>query len=249
MNKDTTISVEFAIMSRGRAGTITSHKVFPNARVVVPSDEIELYAKRIDRARLASIPPEVRGISAVRNWIVRHYQDNDALVICDDDITDLYEVMGTSSRRLPRSWAEGVMENIAIMAMDAGVGAFSVGRTADARKFVPTNPFSLTGSMESVVGVIDRRVLWDETLKARTDIDWSLQHLLVNRIVWIDTRYTFSHARNKNTGGNAIVRTKAQIDADKNTVKKKWGRYVNFTTLKGTDKVSIRVPRRQQLEG
>ena len=50
----------------------------------MPESEVEQY--RHTALEIRTIPDEVAGISAVRNWVLRHF-DEDAIVMLDDDIS------------------------------------------------------------------------------------------------------------------------------------------------------------------
>jgi len=76
--------ITVVIMSRSRARSISSHRLFPSATLVVPESELADYSA-IPLEKIA-IPDSVCGVSAVRNWIVRRF-DEEAIVMLDDDIS------------------------------------------------------------------------------------------------------------------------------------------------------------------
>src|SRR5437879_13626139 len=78
------LSLRLVIMSRSRPRAITSHRLFPSATLVVPESELADYAS-IPLEKV-TISDEVTGVSAARNWILRHFTDG-AIVMLDDDIT------------------------------------------------------------------------------------------------------------------------------------------------------------------
>ena len=98
------LSLRLVIMSRGRAKTMTSHRLFPTATILVPESERPLYAAiAVDgvpiSTHLETIPDDVRGISAVRNWIVRHFTE-EAVVMIDDDIKACVALVSLRCRKL-----------------------------------------------------------------------------------------------------------------------------------------------------
>jgi len=60
-------------MSRSRQRSITTHRLFPAATLVVPESEIASYA-HIPLEKVG-IPDSISGVSAVRNWIVAHFAE------------------------------------------------------------------------------------------------------------------------------------------------------------------------------
>jgi len=67
------IAIRVVIMSRSRQRSITTHRLFPSATLVVPESEIASYA-HIPLEKVG-IPDAICGVSAVRNWIVAHFSE------------------------------------------------------------------------------------------------------------------------------------------------------------------------------
>ena len=63
---------------------MTSHKLFPNATLLVPESELEQYT-HIPLEK-ATVPDSVMGISSLRNWVLRHFKE-EAIIMLDDDIS------------------------------------------------------------------------------------------------------------------------------------------------------------------
>ena len=63
---------------------MTTHKLVPQETLVVPENEVEAY--RPLGLEIVPIPPDRIGVSAVRNWIVRRFEE-EAVVMYDDDVT------------------------------------------------------------------------------------------------------------------------------------------------------------------
>lgn len=78
------IAIRVVIMSRSRQRSITTHRLFPAATLVVPESEIASYA-HIPLEKVG-IPDAISGVSAVRNWIVAHFPE-ECLLMMDDDIS------------------------------------------------------------------------------------------------------------------------------------------------------------------
>ena len=67
------IAIRVVIMSRSRQRSVTTHRLFPSATLVVPESEIASYA-HISLEKVG-IPDAISGVSAVRNWIVAHFPE------------------------------------------------------------------------------------------------------------------------------------------------------------------------------
>lgn len=118
------LSLRLVIMSRGRARSMTSHKLFPSADLVVPKSEFASYAERLaadGRAdtRVFLIPDEVRGISAVRNFIINHFPE-EAIVMIDDDISACICMVSLRCRKLNIEETLAMVSNTAYCARGAG---------------------------------------------------------------------------------------------------------------------------------
>jgi hypothetical protein len=66
------LSLRLVILSRSRSHSITSHRLFPTATLLVPVSEAEHY--RHTGLEIETIPDEIAGISAVRNWVLKHFK-------------------------------------------------------------------------------------------------------------------------------------------------------------------------------
>ena len=87
----------------------------------MPESEVEQY--RHTALEIRTIPDEVAGISAVRNWVLRHF-DEDAIVMLDDDISACVCMVSLRCRRLSPEEALAMLENSAWCARGAGARLF-----------------------------------------------------------------------------------------------------------------------------
>ena len=91
----TGLTIRHVIMSRGRSDRVTTHKLVPQATLVVPENEVEAY--RPLGLEIVPIPPDRIGVSAVRNWIVRRFE-GEAVIMYDDDVTACRALAGLTNR-------------------------------------------------------------------------------------------------------------------------------------------------------
>jgi hypothetical protein len=240
--------VSVAIISRGRAGTIRTHRLVPEAVVCVPESEVAEYEEACPGMAVLPYPDRVSGVGPVKNWVLDHVEGT-ALVILDDDLYELVMVDSSNYYRYadPKV-SRAVILNTAQMALDAGVGAFGWSQRSDVRIFRAFEPFRLNGFITGAMGVLDRNIRWDDSLLARCDLDWTLQHLLQNRIVWVDQRWNWKQYRNTNTGGNAVNRSTAQTERDIQVTRERWGRFVTVKRRAIGITTYPAVPRRGKLQ-
>lgn len=233
-------------MSRGRAGKATTLSLLPEwVEVLVPDNEVDEY-KSIYPNPILSIPKELCGLGPVRNWVLDNF-DNETIIMIDDDIKIIYCITELHARRIrDKGEVMQILINDAVMAKDMGVHVFGYTQT-DIRKFNGTMPFALHGWVGCVIGVIGRKYRFRDD-KYKVDIDFCLQNLLVDRILFIDNRYYFLQNRDNNVGGNSIFRSKEGFDRSVETLKEKWGDNIKISYHKSQIRISLNVKRRQQVE-
>lgn len=246
------LSIRLVIMSRGRAKTMTSHRLFPSATIVVPCDQWVDYAVlAVDGVpvspRLQTIPGKVQGISAVRNWIVRQF-DEDAIVMIDDDIKACVSLVSLRCRKLLPDEIVSMISNTAHCAHGAGARIFGWHQRSDPKLLNRCDPFGLHHWVGGVLGVIKTGGMapgWDELLRCKCDIDACLSEFLERRIVWQDARFCFVQERDKNLGGNSVFRSEDRIATERRYLKSKWKGHIRFEEYKSQERVAIDVTRRQ----
>jgi hypothetical protein len=224
---------------------VTTHKLVPQATLVVPANEVDLY--RHYGLPIVAIPPERIGVSAVRNWIVRHFTE-EVIVMYDDDVTGCRTLASLRNRLLTPEETAAVVENTAHCAAGAGARLFGWNQRPDPRMLQRNDPVSVVHWCGGVVGVIGKEVRWDELLRFKCDIDCCLSELLNNRIVWHDSRFCFLQARDKNLGGNSLFRSPERIEAEKRYLQRKWRAHIRIENYQSQDRVSIKVDRRQSVQ-
>jgi hypothetical protein len=89
---------------------MTSHKLFPSTTLVVRESEASDY-QRFD-LKIVTIPDEVAGISAVRNWIPSRFGE-EAVVMLEDDITACVCMVSLRCRKLSPDETLAMIENAA----------------------------------------------------------------------------------------------------------------------------------------
>ena len=238
------IAIRVVVMSRSRQRSITTHRLFPAATLVVPESEIASYA-HVPLEKVG-IPDSISGVSAVRNWIVAHFPE-ECLVMMDDDVSAAMCMVALKVRKLSVDETAAMVENTARCAFGAGARLFGWHQRSDPRLLQRNDPFGVHHWMGGAVGVIGKEVKWDELLKCKCDIDATLTELMVNRLVFNEARFCFAQERDKNLGGNSLFRSEERIAAEKRYLKSKWKAHMRFEKYKSQDRVVVDVHRRQSV--
>lgn len=236
--------MKVVVFSRGRADTIQTHYLMPYAVVAVPESEAEAYRKRVTENEIITYPDSVVGVGRTRNWLIDNI-DADIQVQVDDDIQYLTLLTGYSpvSIKDPQ-YILDVFENSANMALDLGVSMFIYNQIPDVRKYRHFEPFKLVGWGGCAIGVIGKDFKFTEETVSKVDVDFALQHLAKERVLWCDFRYSFAQIREKNKGGSSLFRTKDTIKRDCDYLKNKWGGHIGFKMQKTNLSTSISVKRK-----
>ena len=240
--------IQFLIISNGRSDTISSHKLFPFATLVVPEEQAELY--KHCNLPIVTTPNDLIGIGNVRNWCLMHFKDKKVIIMIDDDINEVCRI--DSVHKVVYDDPADIYALIyqtAQCAYDAGAPVFSWNQQlGDVRKYQPSEPFALNKWCGTIIGVIDlegkgHRMFCNN--KFKTDIDHCLEALLNERITWVDNRISFICGRDKNRGGTQKFKTQDAVNKEIKWIEDKWGNIVKFKPNKGNYSVSINVKRHQ----
>lgn len=237
------MKLQIVIPSRLRAPILKTGALtlFPDATVCVGRSEVRDY--RSLTTNLLVHPDAVTGIGPLRQWILDHV-DAEAVFMVDDDVYQLYSLVGVHARRLTApADAMAVVWNAARCGRDAGARIFGFNQAWDVRKFLPLKPLALTGWIGGAIGFIGREVKYDTSLRLRADIDACLTSLLQHRIIYQDQRFALAHRRFDGTGGNAVSRSAEQHEREVAYLQRKWGRHLRVRRTKHAIRLIVDVPR------
>lgn len=236
-------AVRVVIPSRRRIGNVKALQLFPKATLCVCEDEAADYAAAYPENDLLVHPVGLGGIGPLRQWILDNVPDLGVLQV-NDDVHKLTAIGSGFRRGHSADDAEILVASTAQCALDIGASVFGFSQTSgDVRKFQPDAPFGVSGWAGGVVGFLGRKHRYDQKLLLRADIDFFLQCLRRDRIVWIETRYSFEEVRFKGAGGNAKNRSQERHQHEMNYLKKKWGPWVEIRPVKTTTRIIVKVQR------
>lgn len=240
------LGIKIVILSRSRYDIMTTQNLVPDwVEVVVPESQKDIYAKHISN-KLITTPDNVKGLGMLRNWCLDNFKE-ETIIMLDDDIINCYCLTEKKARKMTKDKVIEILINTAIMAKDAGCGVFGFTQT-DIRKYNGTEPFRLCTWVGGVIGVIGKSLRFRND-KFKVDIDFCLQNLLFNRIVWCDNRYYFIQYRDNNKGGNSEFRNSQDYEKSTQSLKDKWGDYIKIKKGKGSQiSIKLNVPRKQNIK-
>lgn len=185
----------------------------------------------------------MKGLGKVRNWVLDNYKE-EIIIMYDDDI---YQVAVNCNKE---TYFEKDPDKIrakiisaAVCGKDIGTSVFGFSQAEDCRKYDRRNPFLLNNWVGGVIGIIGRKHRFYDDNMLRVDIDFCLQTLLKERILWIDNRLCFKQLRETNRGGNSEWRTSELLEIEQDRIKRKWGKYYKLKKKKTTYTTSINVQR------
>ncbi len=234
--------IRFLILSRGRARSMVSQKLFPFADVLVPESEQPDYEKRLRRPVLV-YPDDIVGLSVLRNWVLDNFE-NHVLVMIDDDIHRVYnQEFNPYTPIMNPEDLRRLFESTARITMDLDKSLFGYKASRNILYYDPTKPFRFSGWVGTVIGIVGRRFRFDEHNILKVDADYCLEALLHDRIIIQDNRYTFMSVQIKNRGGNSTYRTKVRVEREKLYLKKKWGKHIRFEQKADGESVILNVKR------
>ena len=235
---------KFLILSRGRSETIKSHIIFPNATIVCPESEQKDYEKY--GLKVEPCPDNIIGLSLLRNYCIKKYKEK-VVVMIDDDIFKVVRFDYITPKDITNDTNEiiDIVMNTGQCAYDLGTRVFGFDQSMDIRKYNSYEPFTFKGWVGGIIGVIGTDNLFIDN-KFKVDIDFCLEALLHDRVIWKDNRISFLQVRDRNKGGNSVFRTKEQVDEEEKKLKKKWGKYIKFKETKSGRITTIEVKRTER---
>lgn len=211
---------KICIPSKGRAGLITSNKIFTTATLYVPLSEVTQY--KLYKNEIVGVPNEIQGITATRNWILKNNKGN--VFFLDDDLvyggyverSDFkYTVKRVSDEFIYINEIKKLFE-ICYQVDSKILGLFTVGNNLTNYSF---NPFLFNGlCLGSCMGIVnDGSYYFDETYAVKEDYELTLRHLTERGITVRSNILFMQHEHTQTSGG---CRDSKRIEKEKIAIKK-----------------------------
>jgi len=211
---------DICIPSKGRAGLITSQKIFSTGILYVPESEVTQY--KIYDNQIVGIPNEVKGITRTRNWILKNNSNN--VFFLDDDLqyggyverTQLkYKVVRVDDEFVYINEIKKLFD-VCYQVNSKILGLFTVGNNLTNYSY---NPFLFNGiCLGSCMGVInDGTYYFNEAYEVKEDYELTLRHLKERGITVRSNILFMQHEHTQLQGG---CRDSNRIFKEKTAIKK-----------------------------
>jgi hypothetical protein len=222
---------QIVVPSRGRPHNAkTMLSLMPDAWICVDEREREDYKPHVPKKQLLLHPPST-GAPAARNWIINNVKAP-CLIQSDDDLVGIRSNIGSKRFITDPDEVMAIIENAVTCCADLGLTTFCWSRTANTTVVRPEEkPIVPTQQVYGCWGVMNkaRARQYDETLRSRADLDWTMRTLLEDRIVLADIRYYFDFGRSfSGSGGQSGLVTPEDFKRSTEIVAKRWGTAISF---------------------
>lgn len=224
-----------------RADTTTTFQLFPFTTYVVRRSEEEAYKKNGIRNIIAVEDDLIDSFQKVHTWMFETDRIPENIIcILDDDIKKFryrigYQAAVITDADIVRCEFERIMQ----IMEDLEIGYGGLSQTSSPYNYNSEISFnSITGS----VRFVNRKKLKArfEEMEYFADIDFVLQELLENRIIFRPNYICSQQGLETNAGGSNEDRaTRERRKEYKEIIKPKWGKYFEYNAKKNTPKILV----------
>jgi glycosyltransferase involved in cell wall biosynthesis len=218
-----------AIPSKGRAGLITTQRVFSSAILYVPESEQMQYSVYSNHIEL--IPNHIKGITATRNYILKHNTGKNVFFL-DDDLQYFGYVERTEfkykvKRLQDEDIALSVIKQLFEVTYQMGAkinGFFTVGNNLTNYSY---SPFLFNGvCLGSCMGIInDGTYYFNEEYEVKEDYELTLRNIKDGRPTVRTNILFMQHEHTQTKGG---CRDNNRIEKEKKALKMLVSEYPNM---------------------
>jgi len=207
--------------------------LFPDALICVDEREEEAYREAVPRDQLWLHPSHRDTMPRIRNWITDQ-APTEAVVQIDDDLVHVLSTVWRRPRKITDPAAiRQIIENGINIAHDLGKSCYCWGRmrVSMAKNIPNLCPFAFTRLASSTFVTIGRAApRFNDQLPFNSDIDFTLNLLLRERIVLQDTRFYINHGNieGSDRGGLQGKRTAEGYEQWRRLMRAKWKSYVRI---------------------
>jgi len=213
------------IPSMGRAGKVTTHKLFKESYIVCPDSEVDLYKEHHDN--VIGVDDKVKGITQTRNWILDYNKENWHIQVDDDALSFHTYEYGKLIKFIDVDRIDRILETQFMTCDEWGLKVWGLSLASDYMFYRPFAPFSTQSVIgANIIGIVKNDIRYDERLKVKEDYDYSMQHIAKYGGAFRNCKYGIDVIHLTNEGGCVAYRTKDVEMQAYNTLVKKWGKKV-----------------------
>lgn len=229
------------IPSRGRAGSVVTHKLFPGAILFVAEGERVAYEAEHDVVE--THPDAIAGnMAQVRNAIIDRWPDRNIVMLDDDILKFGYFERGQFNELADGGLAE-LIEAGFVLACDVGAYLWGINLSADRQFYREYTPFSF---ISPVLGPFTAHrpnpLRYDTRFPLKEDYDFALQHMLRFRKILRLNKYYYYCLHLLNDGGVTAVRTMDREAKQLEALQRKWGADIIRYDVKESINPTIHAP-------
>ena len=204
--------------------------LLPTSVICIDERERKDYAAFVPKERLLIHPP-MDGAPKVRNWMLDNVSAP-IIIMLDDDFVGVRSNVGAQRYITDSEEILAILENAVTACSDLDLTTFCFSRTQNLTVIDPVNePIRPVQQVFGCMGLMGaaRKRKFDETLKSRADLDWTLRTLLEDRCVYADVRFYFDFGTSfTGDGGNSGLVSAADFMSASRRVRERWGKHVSF---------------------
>ena len=230
------------IPSKGRAGKVTTDKLFLDCIIVCPESEEKEYKKY--HKKVIGVDDNVKGITQTRNWILNNIDDEWHIQVDDDALSFHKFEKGKMQTFIDKDRIHKIIDNQFNLCDGWGLKVWGFALCGDYKFYREYKPFGTQAVIgANIIGIIKNDLRFDARLKVKEDYDYAMQHIAKYKGALRCTKYGIDVIHLTNEGGCVSYRTKeVEMDAY-NILLKKWGSKIvkkqnnkNFVKLKSPRK-------------
>ncbi len=225
------------VPSYNRSETTTTYKLLDYCTYVVRKSEEEKY-KKLNVPLLVVEDEKINSFTKVQQYLIDNAEE-DIICVIDDDIQEFVYRLENKERIKDKEIIIAEIERIAqqIVDLDIGLGGLCV-RDIPYGYIGEVNFNGITGS----VRYYNRNKLkskYNHNLKFFQDVDFVLQELLINRIIFRPNYFIGCAQVETNKGGGTSNKTIKMKEDCYRELRKKWGKDINFNLKKNITKILV----------
>jgi len=166
----------------------------------------------------------------------------DCVVMVDDDLRCVWTTIGKQRPITDPAAIWQIITNTHATCCDLGITVFCWSRAANPKYGQPElHPIRLVAPISSAYGIrgAARERRFDVQTDPREDLDFTLQTLLVDRILFADMRFYWDFGRDfAGRGGNVGLAGPEKYDRANKVLREKWGDYIGWKDERAGKKIA-----------
>lgn len=216
-------NIHVAIRSRGRAGRVTSHRIFPDAFIWAPESEQEDYRKH-HGDKIMIVPDKCDGNLGVKSNAILDNSPSKWTLIVDDDVTSIHCFDYGKDKTLSPSECIELVKHGFDIASQLGVKLWGINQNSNEMAYASFRPFNLLAPiLGPFTGHLSPVLRYDPSVHGKDDYDFWLQNIAKYHRTFRMNKYHYIHDHGTKPGGFVAMRTKDLEQKGIDRMKAKWG--------------------------